>query len=145
MKRFTRIFCVFLAVIMLMSFPVNAEDVSPRSSSFFVGYSAFLSEVDAYNFKVYFRVTAKRTMDELGAYTVKVQISDDGEDWATTQTYTKEDYPSFICEDTFLHAYSFNYNGSKGYYYRAIITLYAKDSTGTAKYTVYTAPIQLGV
>lgn len=145
MKRFGRCLCFLLAAVMLLSFPVcAAEEVEPRASNFFVNYSAYLREVDSYNFRIVFRVTAIGIMEELGVKGIKVQISSDGENWATTQTYTRDTHPVFIDTDTAYHSYEFNYNGSKGYYYRAVITFYAKNSSGQAVYTAYTPVIQLG-
>lgn len=145
MKRFSRCLCFLLAAVMLMSFPVCAsEEVVPRSSSFFAHYSADLYKMDSFNFLIVFSITAKDIMEELGVERIKVQISSDGENWATTQTYTRDTHPVFIDTNTAYHSYEFNYNGSRGYYYRAVITFYAKDSTGQAVHTVYTPVIQLG-
>lgn len=145
MKRFNRCMSFFLAVVVLLSFPVCAtEEIEPRASNYFFNYSAYLREVDSFNFTIVFSITALRIMEELGAKRIKVQISSDGENWATTQTYTRDTHPGFVEEDTGVHVYELNYNGSRGYYYRAVITFHAKDSTGSASSTVYTPVIQLG-
>lgn len=145
MKRFRQCIGILLVAVMLLTFPVCAvEEVDSRSSSYFFNYSAYLREENSFNFRIVFSITAKRIMEELGAKTIKVQISSNGEDWATTQTYTRDTHPEFMDENTGTHAYEFNYNGSRGYYYRAIITFYAKDDTGSAVSTVYTPVIQLG-
>ena len=145
MKRFGQCLSFLLAAAMLLSFPVRAaEAIEPRASDFFLSHSAYLREVDSFNFRIVFCVTATGTMEELGVEKIKVQISSDGENWATTQTYTRDTHPQFIKENALVHGYDFNYNGSRGYYYRAIMTLYAKNSTGQGVYTVYTPVIQLG-
>lgn len=145
MKSFVRYVSFLVATVVLLSFPVCAtEEVAPRSSSYFFSHSAYLREEDSFNFSIVFRISAIGVMDELGAKRIKVQISSDGENWATTQTYTRDTHPQFIDTNTAYHSYEFNYNGSRGYYYRAIITYYAKNDTGSAVYTVYTPVIQLG-
>lgn len=145
MKRFCRCIGILLSVVMLLTFPVCAVDVADhRSSSYFTHYSAYLREVDSFNFTIVFSITATGPMEELGAKRVKVQISSDGENWATTQTYTRDTHPGFIDTNTTYHDYELDYNGSRGYYYRAIITYYAKNDTGSAISTVYTPVIQLG-
>ena len=145
MKRFSKCGCFLLAIVIMMSFPVSAtEEVESRSSSFFGNFSVYLDEVDDFNFAVCFRVTGIGIMEKIGACKIQVQISEDGENWATTQTYTMEDHPEFIRSNAATHAHDFNYNGSRGFHYRAIIQLYAKNSTGTAKLTRYTSAIVLG-
>ena len=145
MKRYTRCICFLMALICMLSVPVSAaEEADTRSSSYFLHFSVYLDEIDDFNFYVCFTVTGLRTMEEIGVSSIKVQISEDGENWATTQTYRMEDHPEFICDNTTTHAYHFNYNGSRGFQYRAIIQLYAKDSNGMAKMTRVTAPITLG-
>lgn len=144
MKKFIRCTCFILAMVISLSVPVYADDSATWSSSFFYNYGVYLTEVDSYNFTVNFRVTAKDTMDQLGAKSVAIQISEDGENWATTKTYTPDDYSGFLKENATIHAYTFNYNGSKNFYYRAKIKLYAKNSTGSATSTVYTSTLHLG-
>ena len=145
MKRFSRCLCLLLAAVIVLSAPVSAtESAETRSSSFFLNWSVYLAEVDDFNFDVCFRVTGMATMDKIGVCKIQVQISEDGESWATTKTYTMEDHPEFIEEDSLTHAYHFGYNGSRGFHYRAIIQLYAKNSSGTGKLTTYTSPIVLG-
>ena len=146
MKRFSRYLCLLLALVIATSFPVSAveEAEGSRSSIFFGNFSVYLDPEDDFNFAVVFHVTGTGTMQKLGASKITVQISEDGENWATTQVYTMEDHPEFIRENAVFHGYDFNYNGSRGFYYRAIIQLYAKNSKGTGKMTAYTSTIRLG-
>lgn len=145
MKRFIRYLSFLLATVILLSFPVCATgEVDQRSSDYFACYSAYLREKDSFNFEIVFSITARRIMEELGAKRIRVQISSDGENWATTQTYTRETHPAFINYNNITHDYSFSYNGSRGFYYRAVITFHAKDATGSAAYTIYTPVFQLG-
>lgn len=145
MKRLFRVSCMLLVVAILVAMPAFAAESSPsRSSNYFMSSSVYLDEVTTYTFKACFLVTAVRNMDVLGASEIKIQRSADGVNWTTTKTFTKEDYPSLVDEEQTTHGADVNYTGTKGYYYRAKITLYAKDSSGVAEATAYTSKIKIG-
>lgn len=60
------------------------------------------------------------------------------------QTYTKEDDSSMIRCNTSTHASHVTYSdGESGYYYRAYVEFYAKNSSGRGYYDFYTDPIKL--
>lgn len=144
MKRFIQCICVLLVAALFLTIPAYAtETVTPRSSSFFLCNSTYLYKTSDTQFEVWFDVTAVRTMDEIGTSVIKVQRSSDGENWTTMKTYEKESYSQMICEKTIGHVGCVSYTGTKGYYYRAYVTFYAKDSTGTGKLYRYTDTIKL--
>lgn len=145
MKRFIKCVCFFLAILTLVANPaLAAENVEPRASSYFMASSVYLWKTTGTTFEVWFDVTAVGGMDELGAKTIKVQRSSDNETWTTMKTFSKDDYYSqMIDEDTCHHANCVTYTGTAGYYYRAYIVLYAKNSSGTGEVYRYTASIKL--
>ena len=144
MKRFLKIISLILTIALVCAVPVCAEEESSaRSSSYFIGHDAYLYKISSTKFQVWFDVDAPREMEELGARTIKVQRSSDGSTWTTMFTYTKEHYPQMIDTNTGTHAAYVPYTGTQGYYYRAKVTFYAKDSTGTGAYTVNSTKILL--
>lgn len=144
MKRFTRCVCMLLAAVMLMTTPAFAtENVDARASNFFWSSSVYLYKTSEVTFQAWFEVAALSTMDELGASVIKIQRSSDGENWSTMKTFTKESYSNLICENTGTHASYVTYTGTAGYYYRAYIILYAKNSSGRAEMYRYTSSIKL--
>lgn len=144
MKRILRCVCVMLVMAMLVTIPVfAAESVSARASYYFACSRVYLERLATYTFKINFDVTALDIMDELGVSSVSVQRSSDGENWTTENTYTRDERSNFIREDAFTHAGNFNYTGTLGYYYRAKVIFYAKNSTGSAKMTHYSSSIYL--
>jgi hypothetical protein len=130
-----------LAMVIILAVPAQAADA--RSSSFFTRSSVYLYETSGTTFQAWFEVTAVRTMDKIGAKEIKIQRSSDNENWTTMKTYSMDDYSNMICENTVGHAACVTYTGTRGYYYRAYITLYAKDSTGTGTWTRYTSSIYI--
>lgn len=142
MKRFTQLACLILIFSMVLAIPVFAAETGTRASDYFMASSCYLYIISNTEFEVWFDVTSIRMMDELGASEIKVQRSTDKQNWSTVQTYSKEDYPQMICTNTGSHADCVTYSSAEsGYYYRAMVTLYAKNSTGIAEYIRYTSYI----
>ena len=144
MKRFSRMVSLLLAVVMVLAVPAAAmENENARASSFFMSSDVYLYKTSSTKFQAWFEVTALGGMDELGASEIKIQESADGENWTTVKTCTSANYSNLIREDTSVHASYVSYTGTVGKYYRAKITLYAKNSTGTGLWPRYTSSIQL--
>lgn len=143
MKRFTRCVCLILAVSMLFAVPAFAAE--SRSSRFFTSSLAYLYRQNTVGraFEIWFDVLATHYMDELGVYSIDVQQSTDGENWTTVKTFTKDEYYNLTDTNTVNHIGYVVYTGTRGYYYRAYMQLYAKDSTGTAYMPRYTGSMYL--
>lgn len=144
MKRVSRMVCLLLAVVMVLAIPVAAmENENARASSFFMSSDVYLYRATSTKFEAWFEVTALGGMDKLGASEIKIQESSDGENWTTVKTCTPTNYSNLIRENTGVHASYVSYTGTVGKYYRAKITLYAKNSTGIGEWVRYTSSIQL--
>ena len=144
MKRFVRLACLTLSFVMIFAIPANAVENTARGSDYFGMRSCYLWKTSGTQFQVWFDVTAMGIMDELGASTIIVQRSADGEDWENMQTYRKANYSSMICKSTASHASYVTYSGAQpGYYYRAYVCFYAKKGNGTAEYISYTSGITM--
>ena len=140
MNKIKRGICFLLAIAALISVPVYAENSGTRASSYFLSYSAYLHPTSSTAFEVWFSVMALNEMDELGASVIKVQRSSDGSNWYTVRTYTKEMYPQLICRNTGAHGACVSYTSMEpGFYYRAYVEFYAKNSSGTGYVYYYTA------
>ena len=146
MKRITRLICLLLAVLMCANAPVFATGmVSPKASSFFWSSSVCLyrPSTSSTTFQAWFDVSCIGTMEEVGASIILIQRSSDGVNWTTMRTYTKEAYSNLVDHNTGTHASYVSYTGTTGYYYRACIVLYAKNSSGIGEVTEYTSAIKL--
>lgn len=144
MKRVSRIICMLLVAVLLLSIPaVAAENAEPRASSFFGSTDVYLYKTSSTQFQAWFEVSALGGMEKLGASEIKIQESSDGENWTTVKTCTMANYSNLICENTGFHASYVSYTGTTGKYYRAKITLYAENSTGVGERIRYTSSILL--
>lgn len=144
MKKLTKSICLIVALTILLSVPVSAaENSAPKASNYFAASSTYLWKANSTTFEAWFEITAVAGMDELGVESIKIQRSSDRENWTTMYTYKSELYPHLIATDTGYHSGYVTYTGSPGYYYRAIVTYYAKNGTGTAYSTKYTSSMLL--
>lgn len=141
MKRFVRLVCVLVVFSVLIAIPAYAEEQSTRASSFFSAYRAYCTKTSTTSLSVYFQVIGVGIMDELGASQIKVQKSSDGENWTTVKTFSKASNSGLIDDDTGYHSATVSCTISSGYYYRAVVTLYGKNSAGTGYKTYYTAKV----
>ena len=131
MKRFTQCICILLVCVMMFSTTAfAAENTDSRASSFFTASSVYFWRTSGNNYQIWFDVTAVGTMAELGTSKIQVQRSTDEVNWTTVRTYYKEDYPQMIDTNTGRHVDCVSYTATSGYSYRAIVTLYAKNSSG---------------
>lgn len=139
MKQFTRYISILIQVAIFLAFPVYAiENTEQRASYYFMSYSVYLWESTN---EAWFEVTALDIMDELGASTIKIERSTDQTTWTTVKTFEKEDYSQMTADNKSFYANCVPYTFTNGYYYRGVITLYAKKGNGSATSTVVTATL----
>lgn len=145
MKKSLRIICLVLVVSLLLAVPVSADTGNlARGSAFFGAHDTYIYKVSSSGFQIWFDVTATSRMDKLGVWEIELDRSPDGEDWELIKTYNRLVYTQMLCDDTYAHGGYVPYaNAISGYYYRAYVTFYAKDSTGSAKLFRYTAVVQM--
>lgn len=141
MKKATHLISLILVFALIFAVPVSAEDVTPRASSYFAAYRAYCTKLSSTSIGVSFHVISAGIMDVLGASQVKVQRSSDGENWTTVKTFDKADYSNMTDTDKAAYASTLSCTVPAGYYYRAIVTFYAKNSAGRAYKAYYTAKV----
>lgn len=141
MKRLFRYISLCLVVAMLLAVPVLA--VEPRASDFIMSTCVYLDKTSSAQFNVWHEIIARGLMDELGACEIKIQESTDGTNWTTVKTFTPEEEPSMVAEDTYAHAGHVTHTGTIGRYYRARLVMFAKNSKGRGEYITYTDTIRL--
>ena len=144
MKRFTHCICILLVCVMMFSTTAfAAETAEPKGSSYFMNSSVFLCNVSGNSFEAWFEVTAVSRMEAIGVNYIKIQRSTDGSNWTTVKTYTKESYPHLLDSNSVSHSAGVSYTATGGYYYRAVIQLYAKKGIGSAIMNEYTSKIYI--
>ena len=144
MKSFLRLICVILSLALCLVVPASAETgVSARSSDYFHMISTYIYKLNDTQFQVWFDVAAVETMLEIGSSKITVQRSADGETWKNMFSYLPEYYPQMIDYNTVSHMAYIPYHGTLGYYYRGVVTFYAKNSEGSGEMYRYTNTVYL--
>ena len=146
MKKTLRIICIVLVLSFVLAIPAYAEStVEPRGSAFFGSYSTDLYKTSSSSFQIWFDVVSNAArMDVLGVSEIIVYRSADQQSWTKMRTYTMGNYPQMVAQNTTSHDGYVTYNyATTGYYYRAYITFYAKNSTGIGERDVYTEIIRM--
>lgn len=143
MKKAVRLVCMILVCSLLLTVPVQAAE--PRASYFFSSYGTDLYKASSSSFQIWFDVVANvATMDVLGVSEIIVYRSADGQSWTKMQTYTMDNYPEMVEQNTEEHVGYVTYNyATPGYYYTAYITFYAKNSMGIGERYVYTEILKM--
>lgn len=142
MKKFLQTVSILMvAVIMFTTTAFASESANPRASNYFAMTSTYIDRYSDNSLEIWFDVTAVDGMSELGVRYIELQKSTDKSNWTTVKTYDKADYSQMICKNTVAHADCVTYQGSSGYYYRAYVEFYAKNSSGTGVYSRYTATV----
>ena len=132
MKRFTQCICILLVCVMMFTTTAFAAEMpEPRGSDFFMASSVYFWNTSGLNYQIWFDVTAVGTMTELGVSEIKVQRSTDERNWTTVRTYYKENYSQMTRSQTAHHADCVSFTATAGYSYRAIVMLYARNSSGS--------------
>ena len=144
MKRFINCICILLVCVMMFTTTAfAAETAESRASNFFTASSVYFWNTSGRNYQIWFDVTAVGTMTELGASEIQVQRSTDERNWTTVRTYYKENYSQMTDTNTGHHADCVSYTATSGYYYRAVVTLYARNSSGSGYMQEVTATLNL--
>lgn len=145
MKRFSQIVCVVLVfATVLGTSAFAAEPVEPRGSNYFMSSSVYFWHVSGSQYQIWFDVTAKDTMSELGTSQIIVERSSDLINWTPVKTYYKSGNSQMTTSaGTVRYANYVTYYPASGYAYRAIVTLYAKNSSGYGEMDEVTATLDL--
>ena len=145
MKRFTQLVCIVLVLATVFTTTAfAAETPEPRASMFFARSSVYFWHVSGSEYEIWFDVTGKNTMTELGASKIVVERSTDLVNWTPVKTYNKANYSQMTTTSgTVRYANCVTYYPTSGYAYRAIVTLYAKNSNGTGEMDEETTVLDL--
>lgn len=146
MKKLVRFVCMIVACSLILVVPAQAESaVESRGSAFFASYATDLYKTSSSSFQIWFDVTANAArMDVLGVSEIILYKSADRQSWQEIKMYSMDAYAVMVDQNTTCHGGYVTYNfATTGYYYRAYITFYAKNSTGIGERYVYTEILKM--
>lgn len=135
MKRYwKKATALFLSLVFLTAaIAVPAGAVSGRSSLYLSGYRAWLTPVSGSKINVNVDVQAVSYMDNVGSTKIEIFESDDGGDtWGRARTYYSALEDNMLVQDDYwYYDTAVVHQGTAGYKYYAVVTVYAGDSTGS--------------
>lgn len=124
------ILCVLLCVVMLGSIPAYA--VETRADDRIMNSTVTLSKKSNGDLSIYFSVQGTGKMDVIGASSVEIQRNTIF-GWVTEYTFTPSDTPTIQAENKFQHSATLTYSPLfAGKEYRAVVTMCAKDASGSS-------------
>lgn len=137
-----RIFALVIAcTLMLQVTPSAAEYVSPRSNAYITRTFAMIERGEDGFLNIFFDITGKGKMDELGATTVYLyEVDGMTERLIATFNYLTPKYADMMGGNSSYHSGNLPYNGTPGHKYYATVYFRAGNSSGsgTTSYTTST-------
>jgi hypothetical protein len=132
-----------LTIIMALSLfsgligSASASDASTNASDYLSIYSATVVAESNGRIAVWFDVNATRVMDLVGASNIVIQTNNGGV-WTGVATYFGSSANGMLAPNTYSHTGYITYQGSSGKQYRALVTVYASNSSGSDSRTITT-------
>lgn len=137
-KRILKLISVILVIVFLVGAPVYALAAEARASAWLSGYGASVVASGNGKIKVEFTVVGTGTMAKLGASIIYIYKSDGTR--IATISHATEGNEYMMGYNTAFHSGSVPYSGVAGQKYYAVVTFYAKNSSGS-DYRNYTTSI----
>ena len=145
MKRYWRKTTALLLTLglLIVALAVPATAVDSRSSLYLSAYRAWLTPESGAKIDVTIHVQAVDDMDYVGATKVEMyESSDGGVTWSRDGTYLSAFNQDMLVEgDVLYYDTPITHQGTSGYKYYAVVTVYAEDSTGSDSKTYVTPTV----
>lgn len=139
-KRFASLICaLFVCVWTVVTAGAVSIDgyATTRASDYLNYYSAYALASSNGKVIIEFEVDGAGRMDLVGSNYIVVQEKS-GSKWLGVSTYWGSSLNEMLGENTVSHIGKITYVGTVGREYRALVTVYAKDSTGDDSRTIIT-------
>jgi len=123
-RKFASALAVFLVIILCVAPTASAASI--QASYYLTAYSAYLYSEGDGDISLWFEVQGTKTMDEIGALSIRLQEKPSGSTtWTTVKTYNYVDYPNLLGYDDNFYYSNIYYAGTEGSSYRAYVTVWA--------------------
>lgn len=142
MSKHKSLYIRVLSLLLVIFFicPLKADAVESRASNYLTSYSAYVYPAGWGKVQVWITVDGVNYMDEIGAISVRLYESKDGESWTLVKTFQHADYPDMLGYNDYAHTSHVEYAGTIGRYYKAYVCVWAgKDGEGDNRY-FWTSP-----
>lgn len=146
MKRIVLLLIACVILLCIGSTGVLAADIEPRidstisiarASDYLASYNAWTSSAGSGNLRIEFIVKATERFPNVGVLQITVQEKQ-GTSWTSVKNYYSATTSGMMGSNTNNHAGSIVHSGIPGTEYRALVTVYAGDSSGSDQRVVTT-------
>ena len=124
-KKIKNLLLILLVTLLFVS---TTSVAMARASKYIDAYDAGIKTYSNGDLKIHFSITSEGTVNKLGAKTMILQEwNSNTQKWVSIKTYSYNDYPSMIRNNTQSNNFDVIYSDSvSGYLYRAKIYFYAE-------------------
>ena len=144
MKKAIRITAVFLALVLLLTFPVSAampESAAPCAATYLTGYDAGITVLNGSQFRVDFWAQSDTKLDAIGASSITIFRSMDGVNWSTWKTISGQS--GMTVSQKYSYSSYMDFEEDCDVYYMAKVTIIGTKNNSTDTRYVYTGTIRL--
>jgi hypothetical protein len=122
---------MFTALILALMFVIGVSAIASAEASLYLeSYCSTIKAEGGGKILIGFSVIGTGTMTSIGVKQIEVQKKV-GSAWVTDATFKSANFPHFLTSNSDGHASQIRVTGVAGTQYRAIITFYAANSTGS--------------
>lgn len=134
--RLTALLLVVCMVAPCYASAAVIEPVMPVDSDYFDSSNAFISAMGGGRIEIWFSITADNVMDEIGALSIRLYESADGQNWTRVSTFLHENRPGMLVGGEYAYSSCVSYYGIPGRQYKAHLSLWAgRNGNGEVLYT----------
>lgn len=131
MKRIIRFVLICVSVVtMLFTLAFAVDNIFIRSSEYFRGYRVWTSSNGNGMIEICADIKATGQMTRIGMDEIEIQCLSSGK-WRTVDTISGTTRNGMLESNTSSYSGFYEYDGSSGKTYRAIVTVYAKNGSGS--------------
>lgn len=144
-NKLTKLLALMLVLALIL--PVDClaaqpETVEPYAFTHIFDYGGWVTAQGSGKVEAYVYLLAYRDMLDIGAETVQIYESTDNVNWTWKTSYRLRDDPSMMGHNTNFHDVEVVYQGVAGRYYRAHMSILARDASGEETRFFFTSSIQ---
>lgn len=127
-KALNRIVIGILAITFCLA-AANAAEMHIEASDYLSAYTASADASGSGKVNINYTVVSYDSMTQIGASEVAVQQKV-GSSWSTVKYFDAATTPGLLTSNRSSYSNTITYQGTSGKVYRAVVTVYAGDSTG---------------
>lgn len=135
---FIRIISILLILVFICPSPAFAAtpDVAVPAASYYLdAYTAYICAMGNGELQIWWNIYGAGTQVDLGVLRIVVYESSDNATWTWVKTFTHSNYSNMLSHNDAHHMDYVSLQGTKGYYYKALVTIYGGDgTTGDSRY-----------